>query len=269
MSATTSATASATATGRSGRSRLTLRLDPIRLMFSASLWRAIGYLTGYLVLSGLLFAIALSVVTTVGVLSFTLFGFPLAIAAAAVVHWCAGAERWRLRAVFDAPVKAGYPPVPPQGLLTRARACWTDRATWREFAYLIGLFGPLYVLDTVVFAVWALFASWITLPLWYWAPWTDYHGIKYHGYQLGFYFPHGPHGPGTVGVFIDTLPKALVVAAAGLVGVLVFNYVVVATARMHARVARALLRPPADPLAEVKAALATPGPLGPLHPNPQ
>jgi len=238
-------------------------------MFSASLWRAIGYLSGYLVLGGLLFAIALSVVTTVGVLSFTLFGIPLAIAAAAAVHWCAGAERWRLLAVFDAPVEASYPPLPPQGLLTRARACWTDRATWREFGYLIGLFAPLYALDTAVFAIWALFASWITLPLWYWAPWTDYRGINYHGYQLGFYFPHGPDGPGTVGVFIDTLPKALIAAAVGLVGVLIFNYVVVATARMHARVARALLRPPADPLAAVKAALGAPGPLGPLYPNPR
>jgi hypothetical protein len=121
-----------------------------------------------------------------------------------------------------------------------------------------------------VVAIWAWFASWITLPLWYWAPWTDYHGIKYHGMQLGFYFPQDrrPGGAGTIGIFVDTLPKALIVAAAGLVGLLIFNYVIVATARMHARVARALLRPPADPLAEVKAALATPGPLGPLHPNP-
>ncbi|HEY3906578.1 MAG TPA: sensor domain-containing protein [Streptosporangiaceae bacterium] len=258
------------AAGQLGRSKLVLRLDPVRLLFSRSLWRAVGYLTGYLVFSGLLFAIALAVVTTVGALSFTLFGIPLAIAAAWAVHWCAGVERWRLRAVFDAPVKASYPPLPPRGLLARARACWTDRATWREFAYLVGLFPPLFCLDTVVVAIWAWFASWITLPLWYWAPWTDYHGIKYHGMQLGFYFPQDrrPGGAGTIGIFVDTLPKALIVAAAGLVGLLIFNYVIVATARMHARVARALLRPPADPLAEVKAALATPGPLGPLHPSP-
>ncbi|HET7012948.1 MAG TPA: sensor domain-containing protein [Streptosporangiaceae bacterium] len=260
---------SAPSAGQLGQSRLTLRLDPVRLLFSASLWRSIGYLIGHLVFSGLLFSITLAVVTTVGVLSFTLFGIPLAIAAAAAVHWCAGVERWRLGAVFDTPVKASYPPLPPRGLLARARACWTDRATWREFAYLIGLFVPLFALDTAVFAIWALFASWITLPLWYWAPWTEYNGIRYHGYQAGFYFPHGPHGPGTVGVFIDTLPKALVAAGIGLVGLLIFNYVVVATARMHARVARAMLRPPADPLAEAKAALTTPGPLGPLYPNPQ
>ena len=265
------ATATATATGQLGRSKLTLRLDPIRLLFSASLWRALGYLVSYLVLSGLLFSIVLSVVTTVGVLSFTLFGIPLAIAAAAVVHWCAAVERGRLRAAFDLPVKADYPPLPSRGLLARARACWTDRATWREFAYLVGLFPPLFALDTAVIAIWAWLASWITLPLWYWAPWTDYHGIRYHGFQLGFYFPvdRRPGGPGTVGIFIDTLPKALIAAGLGLVGVLIFSYVIVATARVHARVARALLRPPADPLADVKAALAAPGPLGPLYPNPQ
>jgi hypothetical protein len=251
------------------RSKLVLRLDPVRLLFSRSLWRAVGYLTGYLVFGWLLFSITVTVVTTVGVLSFTLFGIPLAIAAASVVHWCAGVERWRLRAVFDAPVEASYPPLPPRGLLTRARACWSDRATWREFAYMVGLFVPLLGLDVVVVAIWAWFASWITLPLWYWAPWVDYHGIRYHGYQLGFYFPQGrPGGPGTVGVFIDTLPKALIAAGIGLVGFLIFNYLIVVTARMQARVARALLRPPVDPLAEVKAALATPGPLGPLYPNP-
>jgi hypothetical protein len=271
MSATATATGTAvdTAPGQLGRSRLTLRLDPFRLLFSASLWRAVGYLTGYLVFSGLLFSIALTVVATVGVLSFTLFGIPLAIAAAAAVHGCAGVERVRLRAVFDAPVRASYPPSAAGGLLKKARACWTDRSTWREFAYLTGLWAPLFALDTAVLAIWALFASWITLPLWYWAPWTEYNGIRYHGYQAGFYFPHGPHGPGAVGVFIDTLPKALVAAAIGLIGMLIFNYVVVATARMHARVARAMLRPPADPLAEVKAALTAPGPLGPLYPNPQ
>jgi putative sensor protein len=261
---------SAITAGQPGGSRLTLRLDPLRLLCSRGLGRAIGYLTGYLLLSGLLFSIALSVVTTVGVLSFTLFGIPLAIAAAGVLHWCAGVERRRLRAVFDTPVEIDYPPLPPKGLLARARACWTDRATWREFAYLVGLFVPLFTLDTVVMAIWAWLASWITLPIWYWAPWTDFHGTRYHGFQLGFYFPQAqpPGGQGTVGIFVDSLPKALAVAAVGLIGVLIFNYVVVATARMHARVARAMLRPPADPLAEIKATLAAPGPLGPLYPTP-
>jgi hypothetical protein len=51
--------------------------------------------------------------------------------------------------------------------------------------------------------------------------------------------------------------------AFGLV-LLIFNYVIVATGRAHARMARALLRPPADPLAAARGVLAGPRPLGPL-----
>ena len=76
---------------------------------------------------------------------------------------------------------------------------------------------------------------------------------------------HGPHGPRGVGLYIDTLPKALLAAAGFLIAFLLFNYVVVAAARAHARVARLLLRAPADPLAEAKEVLSQPGPLGPLE----
>jgi hypothetical protein len=42
---------------------------------------------------------------------------------------------------------------------------------------------------------------------------------------------------------------------------LIFNYVVVATARAHAAVARGLLGPAEDPLREAKDVLERPGPL--------
>lgn len=245
--------------------RLPFYRNPLRLTFSGSLWRAAGFLVGYIVLSGVLFSVAVAVVTTSAALSFTLLGLPLAIAAATAVHWCASMERVRLRPVFEGPVTASYAALPDRGLVARVAACWRNRATWRELAYMVGLFAPFLAIDTAVVAIWAWFASWITLPLWYWAPWLDYHGRRIHGYQLGFYFPHGPDGPGTIGVFVDTLPKALVAAAAGIVGFVLFNYVLVATARMHARVARAMLRAPADPLAEVKTVVGAPGPLGSLH----
>ena len=64
---------------------------------------------------------------------------------------------------------------------------------------------------------------------------------------------------------MDSLPRALLAAAVFLVLFLIFNYALVATARAHASVARALLRAPADPLAPAKEVLAGPGPLGPLH----
>ena len=84
-----------------------------------------------------------------------------------------------------------------------------------------------------------------------------------HGVAFG-YFPHGPYGHGAVGVFIGTLPSALVAAAVCLVLFLLFNYVLVATARAHALVARGLLSAPADPLDEVREVLDQPGPLGAL-----
>ena len=61
--------------------------------------------------------------------------------------------------------------------------------------------------------------------------------------QLG-YFPNGPSGSGAVGLYVDTLPKALLTAVACLIVFAAFNYVLVLTARTHASIARAMLRPP-------------------------
>lgn len=255
----------ATASG-GGPTRLRLYRNPLRLAVSASTWRAAWYLIGYVFGTGwLLFAATFPAVTGAAALTVTLAGIPLLVAAAGVLRGCASVERRRLRQVFTEPVRDGYQPVTRPGLFAEARARWRDRATWRDVAYLIGLWPPLLILDSVVLAVWAWFIGMISLPLWYWAPWREYHGVRYHGYELGFYFPHGPHGPGAVGVFIGSLPAALAAAAVGLAGFLACNYLIVITARAHARVARSVLRAPADPLAEAKEVLTRPGPLGPLR----
>ncbi|MGH3155581.1 MAG: sensor domain-containing protein [Streptosporangiaceae bacterium] len=245
-------------------SRLPLRGNPLRFAVSASPWRAAWYLISYLLVGSVLFSIAFTAATTAATLAITLAGLPLLPAAAGVVRWCANVERRRLRQVLTEPVRGEYPPVTATGVLERAVARWRQGVTWRDVGCVVGLWVPLFALDTVVLAVWAWFIGMVTLPIWYWAPWMQYQGHRFHGFQLGFYFPHGPAGPGTVGVFIDTLPKALLAAAVGLVGFLVMNYAVVATARAHARVARALLRPLADPLAPAKDILSRPGPLGSL-----
>jgi hypothetical protein len=88
----------------------------------------------------------------------------------------------------------------------------------------------------------------VTLPFWYWLPrGTDavgyVHGSTVHGVALG-YFPHGPAGPGAVGLYADTLPKAMLAAAIFGVLFVLFNYVLVKAARAHAGTARALLGPP-------------------------
>jgi hypothetical protein len=251
--------------------RLRLYRNPLRLATSASTWRAVGFLAGYVFLAGwLLFAIALTATVTAAALLITLAGIPLLVAASGVLRGCASAERARLRPVLDEPICGGYRTVTHPGIMAQVRTRWRDPATWRDAAYLVGLWPVLFTLDTAVLSVWLTLAAGVTLPAWYWAP-QGAAGLGYtsatrvHGVTLG-YFPHGPHGPGGWGLYVDTLPKALLAAACFLVAFLLFNYVLVLTARAHARIASAMLRAPADPLAPVKEVLTSPGPLGPLHP---
>jgi hypothetical protein len=238
---------------------LSLRRNPVRLLLSGDLWAAAWYLLAYQVVGWVLFSVALTAVLTGATLLITVAGIPLLIAAAAVVRWCANVERARLQR-FCGEVRGDYRPHGGPGLVGRFTARWRDPATWRDVAYLTGTFVPLAALGLVVLTVWLVLLAGITLPAWYWAPWQDVHGVRFHGYQLG-YFPNGPHaGPG-YGIYIDTLPKALLAAAVFLVAFVAFSYVVVATARAHVSAARALLGTPQDPLKEAKEVLSSPGPL--------
>lgn len=252
-------------------SRLLLRRNPLRLALSGGLWAAVWYLCSYLVVGAALFAAGFTAAVTAAVLLITLAGLPLLIPAAGVIRGCANVERGRLRFVLTGPVRGRYRQVVEPGILAQVSTRWRDPASWRDLAYIVGLWVPLTILDVVVLSIWATFLAGVTLPAWYWAP-RGNAGLGYvsnatvHGVVLG-YFPHGPTGPGSVGLYVDTLPKALLAAAGFLAGFLIFNYVLVATARAHALTARALLRPPADPLAEARTVLAGPGPLGPLRPQ--
>ena len=249
--------------------RLRIWRNPLHLAVSGSLWRSAWFLMVYIFASGwLLFAASLTAVLTAALLTVTIAGIPLLAAAAGVLRGCANAERFRLRRALTQPVRGGYRPVTGKGILAQARTRWRDKATWRDVAYLVGLWLPLGLLDTIVLSVWATLLAGITLPLWYWAPrGTDIvgyvHGTRVHGVAIG-YFPRGPNGRGSIGLYADTLPRALLAAAIFLVLFLIFNYVLVVTARTHARVARSLLRAPADPLAEAREVLKRPGPLGSL-----
>jgi hypothetical protein len=256
-----------------GDTRLRLHRNPLRLLFSASTWLAAGYLAVYVLITGwLLFSVALTATVTAACLAITLAGIPLLVAASGVLRGCANVERARLRRILPEPVHGSYRQPACPGLMAQLRTRWHDRSTWRDVAYLIGLWVPLFILDTIVFSVWLTLLAGITLPAWYWAPRGNagvgyVNGTQEHGVALG-YFPHGPTGPGHWGLYVDTLPKALLVALVFLVLFLLFNYVLVLTGRAHVRIARSLLRAPADPLAEAKEVLARPGPLGPLTRQP-
>ena len=259
--------------GAAGDTRLRRYRNPLRLLVSASPWLAAGYLAVYVFLTGwALFSVALIATMTAACLAITVAGIPLLAAAAAVLRGCANIERGRLQRMLPEPVGGGYREVTKPGIVAEVRTRWHDTATWHDVAYLIGLWLPLFVLDTIVFSIWLTLLAGITLPAWYWAPRGNaglgyVNGTRVHGVVLG-YFPHGPDGPGHVGLYVDTLPKALLAAAVFLVLFLLFNYVLVITARAHVRIARSLLRAPVDPLAEAKEVLGRPGPLGPLVTQP-
>ena len=247
--------------------RLPRLRDPFRLALSPGLWAGAGYLLACLVVGWVLFGVVFTTLTASAVLAVTLAGLPLLMAAAALVRGCANVERGMLRMVFREPVRGRYRRVTRPGIMGQVATRWRDPATWRDIAYLIGLWVPLTILDSVVFSAWLIFLAGVSLPLWYWAPVNSCvgscAGAHPHGVQLG-YFPNGTNGPGASGLYVTTLPKALLAAAGFLVLFLLFNYVLVATARVHARAARALLRPPSDPLAEARGVMSRPGPLPPL-----
>jgi hypothetical protein len=256
-------------TGPPGASRLPLRRNPVRLLLSPSPWRAAGYLLGYLLVSGVLFAIALTASVTTAMLALTFALAPLLIATAAAVRGCADVERARLRQVFRQPVHGSYPPPAGPGVWRRARRAWSSGATWRDMAYLLGLWPFLLALDTVVVAIWFCLLAGVTLPLWY-RHVTDICFGTCPNYQvpgvLFGSFPAGPHGPGASGLWIyPSVGPALLVAAGCLVAFILFSYVLVLTARLHSTIARAVLRGPSDPLGPAKTVLAEPGPLGPLR----
>jgi Putative sensor len=248
--------------------RLPLYGNPLRQLVAGSTWRAAWVLLAYLVWGWLLWAAVFAATLTAAVLCITLAGIPLLVAAAGVIRGCANAERWRLRGVLAAPIHGGYRAVQRPGILSQVRTRWSDPATWRDFTYLFALFPLLWVLDYAVMVIWLVLLAGITVPIWYrYIPETFNNGQSAHGLQFG-YFPNGPSGPGSWGWFIGNLHQALIAAGIFLVLFLLFNYVLVGTARLHARMASALLRAPADPMAAAKEVLTRPGPLGPLHPEP-
>jgi hypothetical protein len=247
--------------------RLRLGLDPVRLLFSASPWRSAAFLLSYLLVSGVLFALALTASVIAVTLAFTMAALPLLIGVAWLIRGCADAERLRLRQVLTGPVRGAYPRPQDAGLWRRAGQLWSAGATWRDLGYVVGLWAPLLALDAGVFAVWAVLLAGTTVPVWYQHVSDVCVGsctaLRVPGVLIGD-FPHGPHGAGAHGLYIDSLPSAALLAVGFAIAFLLFNYVLVAAARLHGRIGLAVLGEPADPLGPAREVLARPGPLGPL-----
>jgi hypothetical protein len=240
------------------------RRNPVSLLAAADLWTSVGFLFSYLFLSGIWWGVALAAGITAVVFAVTLAGLPVLVAASQVIRFAASAERRRASSLLTAPLHGTYTDTSELGIIAKAKSRWRDGATWRDLAYLLLLWAPLWILDLLVTTIWLALISFIAAPIWYRFPSQDLPGGgEAHGIQIG-YFPHGPAGPGGHGIYITNLSQALVATVCGIVGFLLFNYVMIATARAYTRVARALIGPSADPLAPAKSVMAGPGPLGPL-----
>jgi len=239
------------ATHRAGDdSLIPLYRNPLRLLLSASPWRSARYLAAHLFGGTIVGAAAALVAAAGATAAATVAGLPLLRPAAGVIRRCADVERRRLRLIWRAPVRATYSTAHDTGTFAGVIGRWRDPALWRDLCYLVVLWLPLALLDTGVLSVWVALLTGVTLPFWYWAPrGTDavgyVDGSPVHGLALG-YFPHGPAGPGAVGLYVDSLPKAMLAAAIFGLLFLLFNYVLVKAARTHAAIARAWLTRPAS-----------------------
>jgi hypothetical protein len=222
---------------RGGRiDRLVMRRNPVRMFCSAGPWAASAYLASYLPLGVVCFGGCLVVLIVSGLLNITWLGLPLLIGAAAVLRGCTAVERKRARLV-GAAIPSAYRPVTGTGVFAHLRTRWHDPATWRDIAYLVGLFPALLLLDIAGLAVWLACLAGITLPIWYWSI-SDLWGT----------------GP-------VSFPMALLAAVVAVGLSLLASYLVVAVAWAHRALARMVLGPYVDPLADAKRILAGPGPL--------
>jgi putative sensor protein len=228
--------------------RLRFRAPPAPL-FSPAPWMATWYLFCSLLPGVAGFVLALTALLTGAILGWLLLGLPLLAAGLAVTRAIASVERHRIRP----PIPAPYRPVHMHGFRARIGERLRDPATRRDTVLLVVLWVPLFVLDTVALTLWLVSFALISLPIWYrYVPATFDNGTMAHGVAFGS-FPNGPHGEGARGVFVGDLPTALLAAAVGLVLlVAAANYVIVAVARAHAGMTRALLRPTADRPASVR-----------------
>ncbi|MFJ8860108.1 sensor domain-containing protein [Streptomyces sp. NPDC102451] len=212
---------------------------PMELLRSSRPWRSTAYLASYLLAGPLLFAFTMVVVVVCFVLSLLVFGVPLLIGAAAVVRGCAHIERARTGLIAEA-VTADHRTVSEPGVINGVRTRWTDPAVLRDLAYLTVLFVPLLLLDALALGLWLTNLAVVLVPAWYWA--------VPEGGALGF-------------LGVSDLPTALVATVVACALVPLSCYAVTGAASLHHIVARTVLGRPADPLAEARRVLASPGPL--------
>lgn len=239
--------------------RLRMYRNPLRMLFSAGVWASAWYLFSSMIVGIALFAVITAITITSTVLVIIWAGLPLLVGTGYFIRGCVVLERGRARAV----VPDGLPALPPmetaEGFFPTLKAVWRDRVTTHGLAHFTLLALPLFVLDTIVWTIWVVFLAGVTVPIWYRYIPRGYNGQHFHGLEYG-YFPNGPHGKDAIGFWIGSDQSAIVAAVAALVLLLAWNYVLVATARVHASSVRSVVTA-RDPMAAARRVLESPGPL--------
>jgi hypothetical protein len=98
-------------------------------------------------------------------LAITLIGIPILTLVLAGVRPLAAAERGMANALLGAGIPAAPLTAGGDGVLGRAKAYWTDGATWRGLAYLLARFPAGLVTFTVAVAAYGIAASLIAAPV--------------------------------------------------------------------------------------------------------
>lgn len=232
------------------RDSLSVRAEPVQTLLSRAPWLAGLYLLTYPILGTIAFMLVLVASLVAIPLAVTWLVLPALVFSAWVIRRCAAVERLRYRMVGP-PLQCDHLPT-SVGLLVEVRARWTEAATWRDLGYLVGLFVPLLILDVAALVVWLILLALFTCPLWFWAvPQHLDDGRVVHGLALG-YLPDGPSAPAGWGVWIGSVPTALLAALVAFVIHLAYQYVLVGAARLHRHAARVMLGSRIDPLAELR-----------------
>src|SRR5262245_17704538 len=193
-----------------------MRTDPIRLWFSASLWRATALALSSAVLAVVWASLLASLIGLGLVLTVTLIGLPLLAGTMVIWTYAARSERWRLKVLSGASVSNPYRILPTGSAWRRVLAFAADPAVWRDLAYLLLALPVLGALELVVLV------GAVAVPLGLLAM-PAYYRLTAPELWTGFR--------------VDTLPRALVAAGVGLALVLPAPYLVIAFARLPVAVA--------------------------------
>jgi signal transduction histidine kinase len=192
-----------------------------------TLLRQLGRDTVYLLLALPIGILAFTVVVTgwslaLG-LAVTLIGLPVAMITIHFSRWLGWIERRRAALVLGHPIPAVYNPA-TGGFFARLRALFSDPSTWKDLGWHLLLL-PVGIGDfTVAVGAWSGALGLLTMPAWWWAlPTSDPPEIAF--------------------ITVDSLGKAFIAFALGLVALPLAAALVRGTASASAALSEIVLGP--------------------------